>query len=147
MQQANDRPSAAFMSHQLSIVKNPPPSSVWECMGIVCCSSWTESQKTSTLTALLTLEQDTNVIDCFSGPGQWRANEACFNGIPDWKYVHAKLEQLCAHTGLSVCLSVLSSLSLSNTSVRQREAWAAAASLRLLLPKPKACCFRLRLLL
>ena len=103
-----------------------PSSSMWEYMGIVSCSSWKESQKTSTLTALLTLEQDTNLIECFSGPGQWHANEACFNGIPDWKCVHAKLEQLCENTGHSVSLSVLSGLSFSDTS-----------SVRLLLHLPR----------
>jgi hypothetical protein len=93
-----------------------PSTSMWEYMGIVTCCCWNESQKTSTLTALLTLEQDTNIIECFSGPGQWHANEACFNAIPDWKCVHAKLEKLCMHTGLSLSLCVWSGLSLSDTS-------------------------------
>ena len=56
------------------------------------------------------------IIECFSGPGQWHANEACCNAIPDWKCVHAKLEQLCMHTGLSLSLCVWSGLSLSDTS-------------------------------
>jgi hypothetical protein len=65
-------------------------------MDIVTKSDWMDSEKTSTLTALLRNEEDGKLLECFRGQGQWHGHDdtAHFTGIPDWKWVMEKLEQL-----------------------------------------------------
>jgi tetratricopeptide (TPR) repeat protein len=65
-------------------------------MDIVRNSAWSDSEKTSTLTPLLQHEEDCKLLECFRGQGQWHGHDATanFTGIPDWKWVLGKLEEL-----------------------------------------------------
>ncbi len=65
-----------------------------EYMDIVRNSTWSHSEKTSTLTPLLRQEEDGKLLECFRGQGQWHDGTAQFSGIPDWKWVLGRLEQL-----------------------------------------------------
>ena len=58
-----------------------------------------DSERTSTLSALLVEETCEQVLSCFAAAGDyggWNANEQRFDGIPDWGAVEARLEALVA---------------------------------------------------
>ena len=58
-----------------------------------------DSERTSTLSALLVEETCEQVLSCFAAAGDhggWNASEQRFDGIPDWGAVEARLEALVA---------------------------------------------------
>ena len=53
------------------------------------------SERTSTMSALLVQETCPKVRSCFVDQGMWNENEKRFDGPPDWEFVEARLQALC----------------------------------------------------
>jgi hypothetical protein len=71
---------------------------MWEYIAIAK-SAESDSGKTSCLTALLRLEENQSLLECFRGEGQWQGHgaEAHFEGAPNWRVLIAKLESFSQH--------------------------------------------------
>ena len=54
-----------------------------------------DSERTSTMSALLVQETCPKVLSCFVDEGLWNENEKRFDGPPDWELVEARLQALC----------------------------------------------------